>query len=69
MGNRHAADQAYERAMGLETDAAVREFLQQQRLALVTADPPDPMVRYDEPPSSQERPWPGPTSPSGKTAT
>jgi len=69
MGDRHTADQAYERAMGLETDAAVREFLLQQRLALVTADPPGPMVRYDEPPPSQERPWPGPTSTSGKTAT
>jgi RNA polymerase sigma-70 factor (ECF subfamily) len=28
------ADQAYERAIGLETDAAVRRFLQQRRAAL-----------------------------------
>lgn len=39
VGQRQAADQAYERAMGLETDSAVREFLQQQRLALLTAGP------------------------------
>ena len=47
VGQRQAADQAYERAMGLEPDAAVREFLQQQRLALVTADPPRPSARTD----------------------
>jgi RNA polymerase sigma-70 factor (ECF subfamily) len=39
VGQRQAADQAYERAMGLETDAAVREFLQQRRLALAAAGP------------------------------
>ena len=59
MEERQAADQAYERAMGLETDAAVREFLQQQRLAL----------RYDESPPPPEGTCPDPTSTSGKTAT
>jgi RNA polymerase sigma-70 factor (ECF subfamily) len=33
-GKRAAADQAYERAIGLEADPAVREFLQQRRAAL-----------------------------------
>ena len=59
MEERQAADQAYERAMGLEADAAVREFLQQQRLAL----------RYDGSPPPPEGTCPDPTSTSGKTAT
>ena len=33
-GAGQAADQAYERAIGLESDPAVREFLQQRREAL-----------------------------------
>jgi len=33
-GERDAADQAYERAIGLEADPAVRHFLQQRRAAL-----------------------------------
>ena len=34
IGDAAAADRAYERAIGLEADAAVREFLPQRRLAL-----------------------------------
>jgi RNA polymerase sigma-70 factor (ECF subfamily) len=33
-GEHAAADQAYERAIGLEADPAVRDFLQQRRVAL-----------------------------------
>ena len=33
-GEVDAADQAYQRAIGLESDPAVRRFLQQRRLAL-----------------------------------
>jgi RNA polymerase sigma-70 factor (ECF subfamily) len=33
-GDVEAADQAYQRAIGLESDAAVRDFLQQRRMAL-----------------------------------
>ena len=33
-GQKTAADDAYERAIGLEPDAAVRRFLQQRRSAL-----------------------------------
>ena len=33
-GERAAAEQAYERAIGLESDPAVRDFLQQRRAAL-----------------------------------
>jgi RNA polymerase sigma-70 factor (ECF subfamily) len=42
-GEHAAADQAYERAIGLEADPAVRDFLQQRRAALHgrgSADPP-----------------------------
>ncbi len=34
VGDRERADQAYERAIGLEIDPAVRRFLQQRRLQL-----------------------------------
>ncbi|MEP9370537.1 DUF6596 domain-containing protein [Mesorhizobium sp. KR1-2] len=37
LGNRPAADAAYERAIGLEPDPAVRRFLQAKRAALATA--------------------------------
>jgi len=33
-GQRDAADQAYERAIGLESDPAVRRFLQQRRTSI-----------------------------------
>jgi RNA polymerase sigma-70 factor (ECF subfamily) len=33
-GNRPAADAAYERAIGLESDSAVRRFLERRRAAL-----------------------------------
>ena len=36
IGEHAAADQAYERAIGLEADPAVRHFLQQRRAALGT---------------------------------
>jgi RNA polymerase sigma-70 factor (ECF subfamily) len=34
-GEVEAADQAYQRAIGLESDPAVRDFLQQRRMALL----------------------------------
>ena len=39
LGDKEAADQAYERAIGLEADPAVRDFLQQCRAALCSASP------------------------------
>jgi RNA polymerase sigma-70 factor (ECF subfamily) len=38
-GDRDAADQAYERAIGLEADPAVRRFLQQRRAEQTTEHP------------------------------
>ena len=46
-GKARDADAAYARAIGLETDSALRLFLQQKRLALATGGTPPPQPSSD----------------------
>jgi RNA polymerase sigma-70 factor (ECF subfamily) len=45
-GEAAAAGEAYERAIGLESDPAVRRFLQERRAELETAGNPRPLPRH-----------------------